>query len=71
MIAFIVKYWLEFLFGLVAAGASYVAKRFYNLYKKEKEHQRKDDEDTLKATISKEILQTLETHQNEAAGKTD
>lgn len=36
MLAFLAKYWLEFLLGLIATGATALAKYFYNLYKKEK-----------------------------------
>ena len=35
MIAFIVQYWLEIIFGLIATGAGFLAKKFYSLYKKE------------------------------------
>lgn len=42
MLDFIAKYWLEFLFGIIALGLTGLAKYFYNLYKKEK--QRLEDE---------------------------
>lgn len=37
MIDFIVKYWVEFAFGLVVAGGSYVVKRLWTMLKKERE----------------------------------
>ena len=39
MIEFIIKYWVEFLFGIIATGAVALAKRFYSLYKNEKKNQ--------------------------------
>jgi hypothetical protein len=38
MTEFIVKYWLQFLFGLIATGMTIVAKRLWTLYKNEKNH---------------------------------
>ena len=40
MIEFIIKYWVEFLFGIIATGAAAIAKRFYSLYKNEKKNSR-------------------------------
>ena len=34
MLDFIVTYWLEFLFGLIAAAVTFLIKQYYNLYKK-------------------------------------
>lgn len=42
MLDFIAKYWLEFLFGIVALGLTGLTRYFYGLYKKEK--QRLEDE---------------------------
>lgn len=42
MLDFIAKYWLEFLFGIIALGLTGLARYFYGLYKKEK--QRLEDE---------------------------
>ena len=42
MVDFIAKYWIEFLFGIIALGLTGVARYFYGLYKKEK--QRIEDE---------------------------
>ena len=36
MIEFIIKYWLEFLFGIVIAVLGYVIKKIRNLYNKQK-----------------------------------
>ena len=37
MIDFIIKYWLEVLFGIIIGILSYFVKRYYQLWKKEKE----------------------------------
>ena len=37
MLDFIAKYWLEFLFGIIALGLTGLARYFYGLYKKEKQ----------------------------------
>lgn len=37
MIDFIIKYWLEVLFGIIIGVLSYFVKRYYQLWKKEKE----------------------------------
>lgn len=55
MIEFIIKYWLQFLFGLIAAGLGIVCKRFYSLYKAEKERNKSDE----KQEISKEITNAI------------
>lgn len=39
MLEFIAKYWLEFLFGLIASGLGVACKKIYKLYKAEKKHQ--------------------------------
>jgi len=36
MLDFIVKYWLEVAFGLICAILAWLAKRFIELYKKDK-----------------------------------
>lgn len=37
MLDFIVKYWLQFLFGLLALGITAFFKQFWKMYKKEHE----------------------------------
>lgn len=69
MLDFIAKYWLEFLFGIIALGLTGLAKYFYNLYKKEK--QRLEDEahekiiKELKSKISDEHKTTASLLQTE------
>lgn len=40
----IVKYWLEFLLGIIAAGLGIAAKKFHSLYKAEKNHQKTEEQ---------------------------
>lgn len=40
---FIAKYWIEFVFGIVVAAISAIAKRYHSLYKKGKEAEKKED----------------------------
>ena len=51
MIDFIIKYWVEFLFGIIATGAAAIAKRFYSLYKNEKKNQEQAEQTELKNAI--------------------
>lgn len=51
MIGFIIKYWVEFLFGIIATGAAAIAKRFYSLYKNEKKNQEQAEQTELKNAI--------------------
>lgn len=41
LLDFIIKYWLEILFGLITTGATLFAKRIYSLYKSEKKTKEK------------------------------
>ena len=59
MIDFIVKYWLQVLFGLIAAGLGFMAKHYYGLWKKEKENKQNQILDSIKEelkTYNQEIV---------------
>lgn len=60
MAAFIVQYWLEFVFGLIAAGAGIVAKKCYNLYKSEKAHQEENRAEGFKKVIHTEVFDEIQ-----------
>lgn len=47
MVAFVLKYWIEVLFGVIAAGLGALSKYFYNLYKKEKNREKADENTKL------------------------
>lgn len=55
MLEFIIKYWLQFLFGIITAGATCAARFFYKMYKDEKARQTADG----RASISKEITDAI------------
>lgn len=40
MFEWFIKYWLEVLFTAVVAGLGFLCKKFYSLYKKERQHQK-------------------------------
>ena len=44
MLDFILKYWLEFVFGIIALGMTAVARHFYKIVKENKNYHHKDDE---------------------------
>ena len=60
MAAFIVQYWLEFLFGLIATSAGIIAKKCYNLYKKEKVHSEEDKAEAFKDVIHTEVFDEIQ-----------
>lgn len=66
MIAFIVQYWLEVLFGLIAAGAGFAAKKFYDLWRKEQEHIKEDEENALKNSINQEVVDMIQDHKEKS-----
>jgi hypothetical protein len=58
LLAFAAKYWLEFVFTLLAGGITFILKRYMSLLKKEREEQREELKQNIKANISEE-LQTM------------
>lgn len=44
MLAFIAQYWLNFLLGAIAGGLTFLCKKFYKLYKAEKNHQKTEEQ---------------------------
>lgn len=44
VVEFVVKYWVQFLFGLVTTGLGLLCKKFYSLYNKEKNHQKTEEQ---------------------------
>lgn len=66
MMTFIAQYWLEFLFGLIAAAAGFLAKKFYSLYKNEQERLKNEEDTALKNSINKEILDVIQDHKEKS-----
>ena len=59
MLDFIVTYWLEFLFGLIAAAVTFLIKQYYSLQKKVHNQQR----DNFEAEIVEAINSSLKKEQ--------
>lgn len=63
-----VKYWLTALFALIAGGLGFVAKHYYNLWKKDKqaakEKEFKDFENNLKSYVDDKINDMKKSHNN-------
>ena len=55
LLDFIVKYWMQFGFGLIIAGLTALSKYFYNLYKKEKLHQKTEEQKNFYQEIKNAI----------------
>jgi hypothetical protein len=51
MLEFILKYWIQVAFGLIVSGLTICLKKFWTMYKREKERDREE----LRKTISEEI----------------
>ena len=63
MIDFIVKYWIEFLFGGIIGILSYFIKHYYNLWKESKDTQTNNMWDNIRKEIqedNKVLLQEKE-----------
>lgn len=52
---FIARYWIEVFFSLVVTGLSIALKRFYSLYKHEKQRQQNTEHATLLREVDKKI----------------
>lgn len=55
----IVRYWVEVLFGLVAAGLGVVAKKFWSLYQNEKKRQKELDVSKCYQAVKRDIDNVL------------
>lgn len=56
MLDFIVKYWLEFLFGIIAVGMTGFAKHYYSLVKKQRLAEQKE----TKSEQTHEMLEAID-----------
>lgn len=64
---FVIKYWITFIFGLIAAGLGILAKHYQHLLKKEKDSIKQEEQDAIKTEMKqyvddkfKEILESHE-----------
>lgn len=52
MAEFIIKYWVQWLLGLIALGLGALAKKFYSMYKAEKERKANEEHEKLVKELS-------------------
>ena len=67
MLDFIVTYWLEFLFGLIAAAVTFLIKKYYNLQKKVHSQQRDNFEEEIIEAINSSLKKEQEKTNKEIA----
>lgn len=58
MLEFILKYWIEFLFGLVIAGGGFIIKRTLKSYKQERANEKKDFLKEIQKEIQAEFVRS-------------
>lgn len=64
MLEFIVKYWVGWVFGLIATGLGFVAKHYYKLHKTSKEQEIKESHEALKKELLVTFTERLEEETN-------
>ena len=72
MLDFIIKYWLEMVFGLISAGLAFSYKKLTKLYKDEKERQKQEEKSALITEVKDmmfsckvDLLKTIQPHEDE------
>lgn len=45
MLEYILKYWTQWLFGLISAGLAFACRKFYKLYSSEKNHVKNQEQE--------------------------
>lgn len=55
MIEFIARYWIQFVFGLITTGMGIFCKKVWDLYKKEKNTQKTEEQKKFYAELITEI----------------
>lgn len=58
MLEFILKYWIEFLFGLVIAGGGFIIKRTLKSYKQERADEKKEFLKEIQKEIQAEFVRS-------------
>lgn len=60
MIDFIVKYWLQVFFGLLASGIGVIARHYYRKYKKAIQCQKSKEQEALEKMIDEKITPAIQ-----------
>ena len=60
LLEFILKYWLGWLFGLVAVAITFIVKRHFKLEQKDYQQKQKERMDELRSQVKDEIIDQLD-----------
>ena len=47
MTEFILKYWVEVMFGLIVSGLSFACRRYWKLWRAEQQHQKTEEQEAF------------------------
>ena len=57
---FILKYWVEVVFGLIVSGLSFACRRYWKLWRAEQQHQKTEEQEAFYDGILKKIDERFE-----------
>lgn len=60
MTEFILKYWVEVMFGLVVSGLSFACRRYWKLWRAEQQHQKTEEQEAFYNGILEKIDERFE-----------
>lgn len=60
MTDFILKYWVEVVFGLIVSGLSFACRRYWKLWRAEQQHQKTEEQETFYNGILEKIDERFE-----------
>ena len=61
---FILKYWVEVVFGLIVSGLSFACRRYWKLWRAEQQHQKTEEQEVFYDGILKKIDERFEETNN-------
>lgn len=56
----IIKYWVQWLFGLIIAGLSFACRKIYKLYQSEKDNRKTKEQQQLQDSLESNVKKILE-----------
>ena len=60
MLEFILKYWVEVVFGLIVSGLSFACRRYWKLWREEQQHQKTEEQEAFYDGILEKIDERFE-----------
>lgn len=60
MLEFILKYWVEVIFGLIVSGLSFACRRYWKLWRVEQQHQKTEEQEAFYNGILEKIDERFE-----------